>query len=410
MLIVLGHWLAAGVTYHDGSFGRQNPLVDIPCTQWLTLPLQAVPVFFLVAGYASAISWAHLRDGEGMPPQTWLRQRLARVLGPTAVYVALVSAVVVALDVVGVAGSVLEYAGWAVAMHLWFLAVYVIVVMLTPIAMAAQRRWGLAAPAALGLGVVLVDVASLGFGVPYLGWLNYLLCWGALYQLGIAWYGGLLSGRKAALLAVAAAVALGLLIRFWHYPVSMIGVPGQAVDNTSPPSVALLAFGCAQAGLAVVLAPALNRLLRGDRLRRVLAVANDNVMALYLWHMVPVVVVAIVGYPAGLLPQPEMGTASWWLARLLWLAVLCLVTAVEMTVLWGLRAFFAAPLPTLVVPANRTSTGLALLTGVVMTSYALGYLAAWGFAPDGQFPWLTGLIFAVGTVLAAVRPRLGSPG
>ena len=136
-------------------------------------------------------------------------------------------------------------------------------------------------------------------------------------------------------------------------------------------------------------------------------IANDNVMALYLWHMVPVVIVAIVGYPAGLLPQPDMGTASWWLARLLWLAVLCLVTAVEMTVLWGLRAFFAAPLPTLAVPANRTSTGLALLTGVVMTSYALGYLAAWGFAPDGQFPWLTGLIFAVGAVLAAVRPRLG---
>ena len=127
----------------------------------------------------------------------------------------------------------------------------------------------------------------------------------------------------------------------------MIGVPGQALDNTSPPSVALLAFGCAQAGLAVVLAPALNRVLHGDRLRRVLAVANDNVMALYLWHMVPVVIVAIVGYPAGLLPQPEMGTASWWLARLLWLAVLCFVTAVEMTVLWGLRVFFAAPLPAL---------------------------------------------------------------
>ena len=410
VLIVLGHWLAAGVTYHNGSFGRENPLVDIPWTQWLTWPLQAVPVFFLVAGYASAVSWTHWCDGEGMSPQAWLRQRLARVLGPTAVYVALVSAVVVALGVVGVAGSVLEYAGWAVAMHLWFLAVYVIVVLLTPMAMAAQRRWGLAAPAALGLGVGLVDVAYLGFGVPYVGWLNYLLCWGALYQLGIAWHGGLFSGRKPMLLAVVAAIALGLLIRFGHYPVSMIGVPGQAVDNTSPPSVALLAFGCAQAGLAVALAPGLNRLLRGDRIRGVLAIANDNVMALYLWHMLPVVIVAIVGYPAGLLPQPEIGTTSWWLARLLWLAVLSVVTAVQMTVLWWLRSFFAAPLPTLAVPVSRVWTGPALLTGVVMTAYGLGYLAAWGFAPDGQFPWLTGLIFAVGVMLAAVRPRLFNPG
>src|SRR5437588_9780512 len=28
VLIVLGHWLAGCVTYHDGHFGRQNPLVD----------------------------------------------------------------------------------------------------------------------------------------------------------------------------------------------------------------------------------------------------------------------------------------------------------------------------------------------------------------------------------------------
>jgi len=30
VLIVLGHWLAGSVTYHDGQFGRQNPLVDQP--------------------------------------------------------------------------------------------------------------------------------------------------------------------------------------------------------------------------------------------------------------------------------------------------------------------------------------------------------------------------------------------
>lgn len=56
ILIVLGHWLAGSVTYHDGHFGRQNPLVDMPWTQWLTWPFQAVPVFFLVAGYAGAVS------------------------------------------------------------------------------------------------------------------------------------------------------------------------------------------------------------------------------------------------------------------------------------------------------------------------------------------------------------------
>lgn len=406
VLIVLGHWLAGSVTYHDGSFGRQNPLVDLPWTQWLTWPFQAVPTFFLVAGYAGAVSWTHRRDAGGASHQTWLRHRLARVLGPTAVYVALVSVAVVGSSGYGVSGSVLEYAGWAVAMHLWFLAVYLAVVSLTPIAIAAQRRCGLLVPAVLMLGVVAVDAATLGAHVPYLGWLNYLICWGAFYQLGIAWHGGLLAGRRPLLIAAASAATLTLLIWLVHYPVSMIGVPGQTVDNTTPPNAALLAFGCAQNGIVMALAPALNRALRGGVVRRVLSVANSNVMALYLWHMIPVVIVAIVGYPAGLLPQPAEGTADWWLARLLWVAILCLVTAFEMVLLWWGRRFFGAPLPTLGIPLAERWVEPVTLAGAAMAAYGLAFLAAQGFAPDGHYPWIAALAFITGVVLVAFRPKV----
>ncbi len=404
VLIVLGHWLAASVTYRDGQFGRENPLLDQPWTQWLTWIFQAVPVFFLVAGYAGAVSWTHRRDTEGFSRQGWIRHRLARVLGPTAVYVALVSAIVVALGTYGVAGSVLEYAGWAIAMHLWFLAVYLVVVSLTPIAIAAQRRWGLLVPAVLAVGVVVVDVALIAGHVPHLSWLNYLLCWGALYQLGIAWHAGLLTGRRPVLLAAGSATALALLIWLGPYPISMIGVPGHTVQNTTPPSVAMLAFACMQSGLALAFAPALNRVLRPRLIQRVLSTANSNVMALYLWHMVPVIVVAVVGYPAGLLPQPVEGTAQWWLGRLEWVTVLSLVTGVEMTLLWWGRRLFAAPLPTFGIPLKRRWTEPAMLTGAAMAAYGLAVIAADGFAPYGHFPWVTALVFAVGVVLVAFRP------
>ena len=407
VLIVLGHWLAGSVTYHDGQFGRQNPLVDLPWTQWLTWPFQAVPTFFLVAGYAGAVSWTHRRDSAAMSRmsrQTWLRHRLARVLGPTAVYAALVSVVVVVLGLCHVAGSVLEYAGWAVAMHLWFLAVYLVVVSLTPIAIAAQRRWGLLVPALLAVGVIVVDAVSRAGHVPYLGWLNYVLCWGALYQLGIAWHGGLLDGRRPALLASASGLVLALLIWLGLYPISMIGVPGQTVDNTTPPTVAALAFGWAQAGLVMTLAPALNRALRAGFVQRVLSVGNSNVMGLYLWHMIPVVIVAIIGYPAGLLPQPPEGTVQWWLARLEWVVILSVVTAVEMVLLWWGRRIFAAPLPTFGMPITERWAEPVMLAGVAMTAYGLAFVAAKGFAPDGRFPWEAGLVFGVGVILVALTP------
>ncbi len=404
VLIVLGHWLAGSVTYHDGYFGQQNPLVDQPWTQWLTWPFQAVPTFFLAAGYAGAVSWKHRRDNQGVSRQTWLQHRLARVLGPTTVYVGLVSAVVIVLGWRHVAGSILEYAGWAVAMHLWFLAVYLAVVSLTPVAIAAQRRWGLLVPAALGVGVVAVDAVGLVAHVPHLRLLNYLLCWGGLYQLGIAWHEGALAGRRPGLLAGGSAVALVLLILLGPYPISMIGVPGQALQNSGPPSTAMLAFGCAQAGLAMSLAPALNRALRTAFVQRMLTTANNNVMALYLWHMIPVVIVAVVGYPAGLLPQPVEGTAEWWLARLEWVAILSLVTAVEMVLLFWGRSIFAAPLPTLGTPFTERWAEPIMLAGAAMAAYGLALLAAGGFAPSGHFPVLTGLIFVVGLLLAALRP------
>jgi hypothetical protein len=409
VLIVLGHWLAGSVTYHDGHFGRQNPLVDMPWTQWLTWPFQAVPTFFLAAGYAGAVSWTHRRGAGGVSRQTWLRHRLARILGPTTVYAAVVSVGVVALGIWRVPASTMEYAGWAVAMHLWFLVVYLMMVSLTPIAIAAQRRWGLLVPAALAVGAVAVDAATLGGHVPYLGWVNYLLCWGALYQLGMAWHDGLLAGRRPALLATVSALTLGLLIWLGLYPVSMIGVPGQTVDNTTPPDVALLAFGCAQAGLVMTLAPALNRALRAGPVQRVLSVANNNVMALYLWHMIPVVMVAIVGYPAGLLRQPTEGTADWWLARLEWVVILGIVTAVELVLLWWGRRLFAAPLPMLGIPLAERWGEPVMLAGAAMAAYGLAFVAAEGFAPDGRLPWVTALVFAAGVMLVALGPKQVSP-
>jgi surface polysaccharide O-acyltransferase-like enzyme len=405
VLIVFGHWLLSCVTYHDGSFGLQDPLADIPWTRWITWPLQAVPVFFLAAGYASAVSWQHWHDSGRMTRQAWVRNRLVRVLGPTGAYLAFISAVIVALAAFGVPGTVLQYAGWAVAMQLWFLAVYVLVVYLTPIAIAAQRNWSLWPAAVLGLGVIVMNTLEIAAHVPYVSWMNYLFCWGALYQLGIAWQGGLLTVRRAVPLAVVSAVALAFLISVGPFPVSMISVTGQTIQNSSPPSVAMLAFACAQTGLAVALAPTLNRVLSGPRTRKVLSVANANVMALYLWHMVPVVIVTVAVYPSGLWPQPTENSLSWWLARAGWILVLAAVTAVEMVVLFRLRRIFAAPVPAIPVRFGHRVTDATLLAGVALTAYGITYVSARGFAPDGHFPWPAILTFVVGAALVALTPR-----
>jgi len=136
---VLGHWLAASVTYRDGHFDNDNVLAELPWTQWLTLIFQVVPVFFLVAGYANAASWTRSRNPDGGGRQDWLRHRLTRTLGPTTVYVAGVLVVIAVLSWAGVDASQLAFGTWAVAWHLWFIPVYLVLVSLTPL--AASGTW-----------------------------------------------------------------------------------------------------------------------------------------------------------------------------------------------------------------------------------------------------------------------------
>ena len=131
-------------------------------------------------------------------------------------------------------------------------------------------------------------------------------------------------------------------------------------------------------------------------------------MALYLWHMVPVVIVAVIGYPAGWLPQPAEGSGQWWLARLEWVAVLSVVTAVELALLWWGRRLFAAPLPSLDV-LKRGWAEAVMLVGASMAAYALTLLAAGGFAPYAHYPWLTATIYAVGVLLVALSGDTNSP-
>ena len=117
-----------------------------------------------------------------------------------------------------------------------------------------------------------------------------------------------------------------------------------------------------------------------------------------------VVIVAIVAYPAGLLPQPPEGTGAWWLARLEWVVVLGLVTAVELVLLWSLRRFFAAPLPMLGMPLTERWGEVFMLAGTALAASGLHFFAYAGFAPDGRFPWVTATVFAIGVLLVALRP------
>jgi surface polysaccharide O-acyltransferase-like enzyme len=407
--VVVGHWIASGITYKHGELDGVDVLGVVSWTSWLTLAFQVVPLFFLVGGYSNALSWTRHRAAGGSA-FAWTRRRAMRLLLPTAAYVGLVSLAVVLCDAAGANRGDLEEAAWALSLHLWFLAVYLVLLLLTPALFAAHRRYGLWALVVTAAVAVGIDVGVIEGHWHIVGWINYLLVWGTFHQLGFAWHEGFFTGRRGRPLAlmVGAIAALVALIWWGPYPVSMVGVPGARIENASPPSSALLAFGLAQVGLVLVIAPSATQLLsrpnRG-RLRALIRRANAMTMPVYLWHMVALVIVSVVAYPNRWLSQPSIGSGAWWAQRIVWVAVLAVVLAAVLALVavagrgWsGLVAAVGRPQS---APSNKAGSVryMVLGLGVMVSVAAIGRLAVQGFAPNGSLDWVTICGFAVGTLL-----------
>ncbi|HEX2026968.1 MAG TPA: acyltransferase [Nitriliruptorales bacterium] len=378
-VVVFGHWLIAAVDHRQGRLTGDNVLALIPATQWLTWVLQVMPLFFLVGGYANSASWsAARRDGLGYGG--WLHARLARLLPPSVVFVGVWTAVAAVAAVAGVDPSALRLGAHVVAVPLWFLAVYVGVVALAPLACAAHRRYGLTAAVALTVAAVVVDVADLVLGVPGIGSANFLFVWLAVHQFGICWRDGTLGRRHAPWLMLGGLMALVLLTTVGPYARSMVGVPGEVRTNNSPPTVPLIALGLWQLGVAAVARERVNGWLQRPRVWTAVVAANGVAMTVYLWHLTAVAVVAITVLPAGLLRQPPVGTGAWWAMRAPWLLTLTVVLLPLIALFARHERPGARTRPTVAGPAAASATAL----GVAVVCLGLATFTLHGFHVAGQ--------------------------
>ena len=388
--VVYGHWLLVSVTYQDGQLSGLNAVDYIGWGRWVTWLFQVIPVFFLVGGYVNGSSWSS-HHARGQSWTRWVRERAERLLWPTAVYVAVALVAVTVAQSAGVPGAELAEAGLLAALHLWFLPAYLLVIALTPVMLAAHERWGLAVPVLMAVAAALVDVGRHGLHLHLVGFANYPLVWGSIHQWGFAWRDRTLTTprRRPYLMAGAGAAVLAGLVSSQAFKVDMVGS-----GNTTPPSIALLAFAAAQAGLLLVAEPWVSGLLTRPRLWRRISRLNRAVMTVYLWHFVPVVVIAVALYPTGVFPQPSIGSGQWWEFRLAWFALLTAILApLTALVMWAER-------PLLRLPSGLGRPGAwspALLTvGLAAAGTGLARLAINGFAPGGHTPTLTLVAFALG--------------
>ena len=329
--VIGGHWLVTALvpvaTHHGTVLQDNSPLAFMPALTPLSWIFQTLAVFFLVGGYSAARGY---RGGY----LDWLRKRMVRLARPAAALIAIWIPVTVGLLLAGVSGTTVHTILFLVISPLWFLCVYAGLTALTPAASWLVRRFGAWAAAFPAAVVAATDLVRFGLHGPgWVGWVNVAAGWLVPYLLGIAWALGRLRGRRVpALMLAGGAAATAALITWAGYPASMVGVNGSHISNLNPPTLAVVSFGIAQCGLALLLRDRLARLMRRPLAWAPIALVNLSAMTLFLWHQTAFLTVSSLGLLAGrvpgLLTDP---THSLWVAeRLAWLPVF----AITLSGLW----------------------------------------------------------------------------
>ncbi|MER7404789.1 acyltransferase [Streptomyces sp. NPDC000070] len=332
LTVVVGHWLLIHVTY-DGTLRGESVLALAPWTRPYTWLFQIMPVFFLVGGFANAASLTSHREQNGSTTG-WILHRTDRLVRPTTALLAVLVPAALLARALGVDPGLIGTAVWLATVPLWFLTAYLAVIVLTPPMLALHHRYGVAVPIVLTVLVGLGDAARLGARIPYVGEGNYLFAWLAVHQLGFAWQDGRLPDRRSTALplTLAGLLALVLLTVVGPYPVSMVGVPGQEIQNTAPPTLALLALAAAQTGLALLLHAPARRWLRRPAPWTAVVTVNSAIMTLFLWHLTAAVLGVLALHATGLMPQPPPGSPAWLALRIPWILVLAVILTVLVAV------------------------------------------------------------------------------
>jgi len=402
LVVVFGHWLVQAPHMTDTGLTVTTMLGVVAWSHLLTWGVQVMPVFFMVGGYANYVSWeAAVRDGRGYA--SWVQSRLRRLVVPVVPLLAVWAVLSVGTRLAGVDPELIRQASRLALIPTWFLAVYVVVIVLAPGAAAAWRRYGMASFWLPVSASVLVDALAFGRGLEPLRWANYMFVWLAVHQLGMLWR-SMQSGERLVWVTwlFGGLAALVFLVEVGQYPVAMLTVPGAEFSNTRPPTVALVALAAMQFGLLGLLQAPARRWLERPAAWTATVLVNGYIMTVFLWHStVQTLLVGIAAWLGGLGLGPRPGSLAWWLLRPAWMLAMLLVLLPVVALLGRFEQGGRERAVPAAAPLAWTQ-----VAGTLLVSLGLGLLAGLGMSLP-QFPYLRvgPLVMALGGVALIVSRR-----
>jgi peptidoglycan/LPS O-acetylase OafA/YrhL len=365
--VVVLHAMMVGVTVTSAGPVFENASDGTAWIAPLSWILQVMPLFFVIGGFAGLLAYRRHRS-HGAPASAFVAARLHRLLLPAVVTIGCVGATLAMLTVAGVPADLVAMAGFRFGQPLWFLGVFLLCQALLPALAAAHERAPLRSIASLAIAAVLVDVLRAATGVDALGFINLVLVWTALQQLGFFLADGSIGALSRRVRALAGVGAVAVLVLTWWTGV----YSSDLIANINPPTAALLLVGVAHTALLSLFRERLTRLSARRRVAIVTDFVTRRAMTIYLWHMP--VLLAMADAPAVFalltgIALPEPDSLGWWFGRPLWLAVALTLAALVAMVFARVEA---VPPPVATGARRRLAIAVLLGLGAIVALLVIG--------------------------------------
>jgi hypothetical protein len=306
------------IIWRDDGPHASNP-IGFTKGLWLaTWTLQIMPMFFYVGGYGHLRSWQKAQ-AEGHSIWQLVGSRAKRLAVPAF-------ALLGVWIVIGFIISFMFDPPWIwraiklVVSPLWFMAVYLMLVLLLPVALWLHRRFDTVTIVVMAGLAGLIDVARFKYSWDWLGALNMVIIWGLCHQLGF-FYERIVAARRSLdwTLLLGGAFALAGLVGSGLYPGSMVGVPGER-SNMAPPTMCIVALVFLQAWLVEILRPFVAHRLERPGWASMNRTINRFALPLFLFHTTGMALgMAINRGVSSVISrdsfETERPTLSWWLTR-----------------------------------------------------------------------------------------------
>lgn len=352
LVVVAWHWVFTIIVWEDDGPHATNPLGFTNGLWIVTWTLQVMPMFFYVGGYGHLRSFEKSRRTDH---SVWdlVFGRLKRLAIPTFTLIGV-------WLVFGIVTTIVFDLNWMmrgvilVISPFWFMVVYLMLILLLPVAIYLHRRFDAAVVVALAGLAGVVDVIRFRLDVWAVGLINMVLVWGLCHQLGF-FYQRITNGRRTTdwAMLIGGAFALIGLVGSGLYPGSMVGVPGET-SNMAPPTMSIVALVFLQAGLLGVIGPWVRARLERPRWAQVSSVINRFSLPLFLFHTTGMAISRAIGYAIdGDNLESTEPTLYWWLGRP-FAVIGPLLCTLPVIYLFG-RQYVKKPKPTLPATAELES-------------------------------------------------------